>query len=61
MYQDPGYTYDTLLEEIQYVSDSSKKEKLEKFLVPCKGKSPAFIKSYFEKAKWEVRGQKNGQ
>lgn len=49
--------YNALVDEINKISSKEKKQDLLKFMEPCENKSPEFIKTYLENAKWAARNE----
>lgn len=54
-------TFKTIEAFAQNISDNTLKEKVKRFIEPCRDKSPEYIQSYMENAKWMVRREKNGR
>ena len=55
-----GQTYEFVEKELKKISNREKREEYLRFIAPCAGKSPAFIKAYLQNAKWKARSEHDG-
>ena len=53
-------TYEFVEKELKKISNREKREEYLRFIAPCAGKSPAFIKAYLQNAKWKARSEHDG-
>lgn len=49
--------YEEIMEEVKQIKRVDKKDRIIKFIEPCKGKPYEFMKAYLENAKWKARGR----